>query len=104
MRLLATLYGQHLPQRAHSGRNAPFPQIKIDKWLHTQLLIEKTTNKIHPQQMTLAAIAVTLTHYLKRLDSRIDVFNNNPITRQLTIEPLLLLRQRMVFALLEWRQ
>jgi len=49
--------------------------------------------------MSLPSIAVPLAHNLECLNLRIDVLNDNPLSRQLTIKQLLLYRQWMILAL-----
>lgn len=51
--------------------------------------------------MPTSPIAIPFTHDLECFDPGIDVFNHNSLFRQLMIKRLLLLCQRMVFALLE---
>ena len=48
--------------------------------------------------MPFSSVAILFAHDFESFDSCVDVFNNNPFLRQLAIEQLLFLGQRMKFA------
>ncbi len=49
--------------------------------------------------MPAPSIAISLAQNFERFNPRIDVFNHDSLTRQCSVEPLLLRRQRMALAL-----
>ena len=63
-------------------------------------MIEYSTEEVHSQQVPFSPVAIPFAHNFERFDLGIDVFNHDPLIRQLAIEPLLLRRQQIKFALL----
>lgn len=65
-----------------------------------EFAIEDRTDKVHPQQMSFSSIAVPFAHDLKRFNPRINVFNDDSFTRQISVKSLLLRCQRMILTFL----
>ena len=63
-------------------------------------MVVERGDQVEAQAKTRAAVAVTLGQDAKGLQAADDVFDDEPLPRELTISRLLLLRERMMLALL----
>ena len=74
---------------------------RLVRKLRWSFFIEYSTDEIHSQQMSFPSVSIPFAHDFEGFDPCIDVLNDNAFLRQLTIEQLLLYRQRTLFAFLE---
>jgi len=58
--------------------------------------VDHRTDEVHSEEVSFSSVAIPFAHDFERFDFCVNVFNDNALSRQITVKQFLLASQRMI--------